>query len=332
MTDGILIGLDAGTSVIKAVAFDTSGAQIGIARRRNTYDTLPNGGVEQDMARTWADAAAVLLELSESVPDLAKRAIALGVTGQGDGTWLIDSDGQPLHNGWLWLDARAADEARDLIDGPGHAAIYEGTATSINVCQMRTQLQWIKAHDPDLLARADAALHCKDWLYLQLTGARVADLSEALFTFGDFRTRQYSDAVIDALGLSGERRLLPPIVDGAVTFHGLRSDAAAQTGLPAGLPVSLGYVDLMCSALAAGLYDPKVQPGLTILGSTGVHARFAKDADAVRLNPERSGYTMPFPGKAFAQLQTNMAATLNIDWMLGLGGGSSPQGPFDPPG
>ncbi|MBM7069402.1 FGGY-family carbohydrate kinase [Actibacterium sp. 188UL27-1] len=318
MSDLVLIGLDAGTSVIKAVAFDLSGTQIGIASRRNIYDTLPNGGAEQDMARTWADAAAVLSELAQTVPDLATRAVALGVTGQGDGTWLIDGDHKPLHKGWLWLDARAADHAQALIDGPGHAAIYDGTATSINVCQMRSQLQWIKAHAPDLLAQTAAALHCKDWLYLQLTGETVADLSEALFTFGDYRTRTYSDTVINALGLTDHRHILPPIIDGATTSHALTARAAQQTGLPVGLPVSLGSVDLMCAALAAGLYDPAVEPGLTILGSTGVHARFAKDAAAVRLNADRSGYTMPFPGAAFAQLQTNMAATLNIDWMLGL--------------
>ncbi|MEM8759045.1 MAG: FGGY-family carbohydrate kinase, partial [Pseudomonadota bacterium] len=108
------------------------------------------------------------------------------------------------------------------------------------------------------------------------------------------------------------------IVDGAVTTHNLSDDAAEATGLPRGLPVSLGYVDIMCTALGAGLHDAAAKPGLTILGSTGVHMRFAESADAVVLNEARSGYTMAFPGAAFGQIQTNMAATLNIDWMLGL--------------
>jgi erythritol kinase len=149
-----------------------------------------------------------------------------------------------------------------------------------------------------------------------LTGERATDPTEGVFTFGDFRTRAYSDAVIEALGLSDLKRLMPPIVDGAVTQHRLTAAAAAATGLPEGLPVSLGYVDVMCTAFGGGLHDREALPGFTIFGSTGMHMRFAPDADAVRLNPDRTGYVMAFPGKGYGQMQTNMAATLNIDWML----------------
>ncbi|MEM6943411.1 MAG: FGGY-family carbohydrate kinase [Pseudomonadota bacterium] len=318
MSRDVLMGIDAGTSVIKAVAFDLEGKQLAIASRRNDYRTLPDGGVEQNMARTWDDTVAVMRDVVEAVADLPARLLAIGVTGQGDGCWLIDADGRPVHDGWLWLDARAAHEAREIAASPGIDTIYRATGSGVNVCQMRTHLTWMKRHAPDLLARAETALHCKDWLYLNLTGERATDPTEGVFTFGDYRTRDYSDTVIEALGLADLRSLLPPVVDGAVTTHGLSETAAEAIGLPKGLPVSLGYVDIMCTALGAGLHDAGTQPGLTILGSTGVHMRFAENADAVVLNKARSGYTMAFPGAACGQIQTNMAATLNIDWMLGL--------------
>ena len=116
MKDGVLIGIDAGTSVIKSVAFTTSGEQIAIAAISNVYETLSYGGVEQDMARTWRDTAQTLKQLSEKIPNLASRLVAISVTGQGDGMWLIDEDGEPVAPAWLWLDARAAD--RHLL--PGH--------------------------------------------------------------------------------------------------------------------------------------------------------------------------------------------------------------------
>ena len=319
MSGDLLIGVDAGTSVIKAVAFDLTGQQVGIASRRNSYNSLPNGGVEQDMARTWADTAAVLRDLGEAIPDLANRALAIGVTGQGDGTWMIDGDGEPVHDGWLWLDARAKLEAREIAASDGIDMIYSATGTGINVCQSRTHLVWMQRHAPELLSRATTAFHCKDWLYFKLTGQRATDPSEGIFTFGDIATRDYSEDVIDALGLRPYRDLLPHIVDGSVESHPMTAQAARETGLPEGLPVCLGYVDVMCCAMAAGLLDPDVMPGLTILGSTGIHMRYAPDAGAVQLNAERCGYTMALPGGAYAQLQSNMAATLNIDWMLGLG-------------
>ncbi|MBX2856203.1 MAG: carbohydrate kinase, partial [Rhodobacteraceae bacterium] len=261
MTQDILIGLDAGTSVIKAVAFDISGQQLAVASRRNSYTTLPNGGVEQDMRRTWADAAAVLKDLASQIDNLPNRALALAVTGQGDGTWLIDADGVPVHDGWLWLDARASAEARELAASPDIDRIYEITGAGLTVCQMRTHFHWLKRHAPELLERAVSAMHCKDWLYFNLTGIRAADPTEGVFTFGDFRTRAYSEEAIEALGLSDLQHLLPPIVDGARQCHTLTRAASDQTGLPEGLPVVLAYVDVMCSALGAGLHDPAAAPG-----------------------------------------------------------------------
>ena len=318
MSDPVLIGLDAGTSVIKAVAFEADGRQIAAASRPNTYTTLPDGGVEQDMHRTWRDVVAVLQDLLAGAPALAGRAAALAVTGQGDGCWLIDAEGAPVHDGWIWLDARAAATARALDATEGAETIYRTTGTGVNVCQMRVQLRWMKEHAPELLARAATALHPKEWLYFRLTGERATCPTEGVFTFGDFRTRAYAEPVLDALGLAAERRLLPPIVDGARHAGALTRSAASATGLPQGLPVVLGYVDIMCQALGAGLHDPAARPGLTIVGSTGMHMRFVPRPEEVQLNDARCGYTMTFPDGACAQIQTNMAATLNIDWLCDL--------------
>lgn len=314
-----LIGIDAGTSVIKAVAFEADGRQIAVASRPNSYRALANGGAEQDMRRTWADVVAVVAELVAGTPGLAARTLGLAVTGQGDGCWLIDAAGDPVHDGWLWLDGRAAAEARALEDGDPDGVIYRISGTGVNVCQMRTQMRWMQTHAPDLLARAATALHPKDYLYFRLTGDRATCPSESISSFGDFRTRAYSDPLIAALGLEAERRLLPPVLDGAVRAGALAPDAAAAMGLRPGLPVTLAYVDIMCCALGAGLYDPVTRPGMSVLGSTGMHMTFCADASEVRLGPQRSGYVMGFPGPACAQMQTNMAATLNIDWLLDIG-------------
>ncbi|MGB9141422.1 MAG: FGGY family carbohydrate kinase, partial [Aestuariivirga sp.] len=108
MKDGVLIGIDAGTSVIKSVAFTIEGDQLASAAITNIYETLADGGAEQDMAQTWRDSAATLKQLSEKVPNLARRLIAISVTGQGDGMWLVDRAGEPVAPAWLWLDARSA--------------------------------------------------------------------------------------------------------------------------------------------------------------------------------------------------------------------------------
>ena len=115
MTRDLIIGLDAGTSVIKSVAFTLDGTQVGMVSRPNSYTCFGRGCVEQDMPRTWEDARQTLCDLSAVVPDLAERVAALAVTGQGDGCWLIDAEGEPIGDGLIWLDSRAAEMAAIFV-------------------------------------------------------------------------------------------------------------------------------------------------------------------------------------------------------------------------
>ncbi|MBB3987167.1 erythritol kinase [Sagittula marina] len=313
----IIIGIDAGTSVIKAVAFTLNGTQVGTSAVLNSYDTAPDGAATQDMARTWADCARALRGLQDKVDDLSARVAALAVTGQGDGTWLVGADNRPVTDAWLWLDARAARTTTDLAAKPQNAARFAATGTALNTCQMGAQMAHMDQHCPDLLDRAEAALHCKDWLYLNLTGERATDPSEASFTFGDFRTRQYDDDVIAALGLTHRRALLPQIIDGTRVTHPLSAKAAGETGLPEGTPVSLGYVDMVMTALGAGVHTGDAGTACSTIGSTGVHMRAVTSDDVHLTDGAQSGYVICLPApNMVTQVQTNMAATLNIDWAL----------------
>ncbi|WP_036582911.1 FGGY family carbohydrate kinase, partial [Brucella anthropi] len=139
-------------------------------------------------------------------------------------------DNQPVGDAWLWLDARAATTVTRLAAGPMNRARFEATGTGLNTCQQGSQMAHMDSVAPELLDNAEVALHCKDWLYLNLTGVRATDPSEASFTFGNFRNRQYDDVVIDALGLTKRRGLLPEIIDGTEVQHPLSPEAAAATG------------------------------------------------------------------------------------------------------
>jgi erythritol kinase (D-erythritol 1-phosphate-forming) len=322
MTNGILIGIDAGTSVMKSVAFTTDGRQLAVAAVANHYVTLADGGVEQDMARTWADAAVTLRVLTEQIPDLASRIIAISVTAQGDGLWLVDTDGEPVGPATIWLDNRAASIVEDYVATELYAAHYERTGTGLTVVQMSGKLAWMQRHRPEIMARATHAFHCKDWIYFKLTGDRVTDPSEANFTFGNFRDRTYQPDILNDLGIGAFKTLLPPIIDGTVECGALSEAASKATGLKAGTPVCLGYIDVVCTGLGGGLFDASGQSGCTIVGSTGMHMILRPDANKVQLNAEKSGFTIAFPAPGMvSQMQSNLAATLNIDWLLDVARG-----------
>lgn len=318
----LIIGIDAGTSVIKSIAFDLQGNQLESASLKNEYTLISGGGAEQNLNQTWIKTAETLTLLGQKIPDLSSRIAAIAVTGQGDGTWLVNGSGEPVMDGFIWLDARASHIAEEISATPANRSRFEITGTGLNACQQGPQLLWIKKHQPDAFTSAEHAFHCKDWLYYKLTGDIATDPSEGIFSFGDFRTREYSDQVIDALGLTDNKRLLPDIVDGSAEAGALSQGAAENCGLPAGTPVVMGYVDVVCTALGSGLYAKQGQRGCSIVGSTGMHMKLARNSTDINLNDDCTGYTMcmPIPGVC-AQIQSNMAATLNIDWLLDLADG-----------
>ncbi|MCC3745525.1 carbohydrate kinase [Rouxiella badensis] len=319
----IILGIDSGTSVVKAVAFDLEGQQLGCASVRNTYQRGEDGSALQSMDKTWHDCVDAIRHLADDIENLASRVVALAVTAQGDGTWLVGKENRPVGDAWIWLDARAADTVRQLEQSPLSRERFSATGTGLNTCQQGAQLAYMQAHHRELLESAEAVMHCKDWLYLNLTGVRATDPSEASFTFGNFRHRGYEDVVIEALGLQERRYLLPEIVEGTQVTHPLMPEAAEATGLLAGTPVCLGYVDMVMTGLGAGVHTGgdasfNKNTACSIIGSTGVHMRSVHSSD-VFLNQAQTGYviTLPIPHQV-TQMQTNMAATLNLDWLLNM--------------
>lgn len=318
MHEQIFVGIDAGTSQFKCAAFTAAGYELAVSVCENKYHTGTDGSVEQNAQSTRELMLTTLAELVNKLGADAQNIIGIGITAMGDGMLLVDAAGVPIHDGWLWLDSRASDVATTIERKSNYDEIFKVTGTAINASQMRSQLLWLEQNNPALLDEAHTAYHWKDYLYFCLTGVRATDPSEALFTFGSFKSGSYDDKIIEALGLSHRAHLLPPIVDGMEQCHLLLTDVATRVGLEQSIPVSLGYVDVICSALGGGLYNNGAASAMTIMGTTGIHMRYAGSAAEVQLPEQNTGYTIAFPGGGFVQLQTNLAATINIDWVLNL--------------
>lgn len=328
MARDLIIGVDAGTSVIKAVAFDLQGRQVAVASTPNRVLLGPDGAAEQDLDGTWTDTAATLRALAARVPGLAARVVALAATGQGDGTWLVDADGRPVGPAMLWLDARAGRHVQALRETPASRLVAARTGNALNPSMQSGQLLWLQAHQPERLARAASAMHCKDWLFFQATGVRATSPCEGVYTFGNFRSLAYDDETLALLGLGAIKHLLPPIVDGTRSHAPLTRTAATETGLPEGLPVVLPLMDVPLCVLGAGGMAFDAQGGLrhvgcSVLGSTGMHGWVTDNTAAIEPSAE-AGYTiaMPAPGLR-VRLVSHMAATLNIDWLLRLLGSAA---------
>jgi erythritol kinase len=316
LANEVLIGLAAGTTRVSAAAFAPDGEELGHAAAEIAIHHVADGGVEQDLGEAWQAAAAALRALAARVPSLAARTVALAITGQGGGAWLIDDDGDPVARAWLPADRRAA----ALVDGWRRLGIgsqlREITGSAIAPSLWSAQLACMAERCPVLLDHAATALQGKDWLYFCCTQERATDPASAAAAFGDCRTGAYDLRILELLRLPEVARLLPEIVDATRDHGALTRAAAAATGLIAGTPVVLGPVELIASALAAGLAQPEVRLGSSILEGGGCHIRADRAPPKLARTTAEIGAILPFAALWFKTAQG--PAPVVAEWLIGL--------------
>ena len=120
MSKEIIVGLDAGTSLIKFVAFDKYGKFIDSASVKNKVYYREGGKAEQNLEETWKKVIEAFKLLSNKIDRLSEKLEAICITGQGDGSWPIDKEGTPVGDAALWLDGRSG----DIIDKWRNSEIF----------------------------------------------------------------------------------------------------------------------------------------------------------------------------------------------------------------
>lgn len=309
----VFIGVDAGSSVLKAAAFDLSGRAVAVASRRTPLSRR-DGRVEADPDRARQALAAVLRDVVEAVGD-AGRIAGLGIAGAMVGAWVVDDAGRTLRPGINWEDSRAQGLIAGLMsDRP--RLLSEIFAISGSVMQQGCTLPVTAAlmrEEPQVMARARAVLGYKDWLRLCLTGRIATDASEAAVAPGDARSQARSAELVATFGLTDHAHLFPaPLPSSAIAGH-VTADAAAATGLPEGLPVVAGAGDVIANVIGAG----GLRPG-AITGLLGTTCMVGLCTAAPLFDPPDLGLLFSLPERHWFRAMVNVAGTLNLDWAAGL--------------
>ncbi|MDO0927700.1 FGGY-family carbohydrate kinase [Streptomyces sp. TG1A-8] len=298
------VGIDAGTSMVKAAAFDPAGRELAVEARPVGLE-LRGGVVEQDMEEVYAAVVAVLEALTARVPEPVELA---GLTGQGDGVWLVDAAGRPVRPAASWMDGRAHGLVDAWLADGTVETVFRRTGSAMFPGCPGPLLAWLDRYEPGSLDAAAAAVACKDMVFQRLTGAAraVTDVSDASMPFLDPRTRSYDNRVVEILGLAHRRRLLAPIGDPVAT------GAARGEGLPPGTRLANGPYDLPACALGAGVTAPG--DGLLIVGTclaslvatTGLD--LTGEPAGLHISTDRPGHWL--------RAMPAMVGTAALDWVL----------------
>jgi xylulokinase len=255
------LGIDIGTSGVKAILMDESGTVAEIAYAALTV-SRPNAlWSEQDPADWWAVTNSAVSQL-----DLQKRRAvkAVGLSGQMHGATLLGADHQVLRPAILWNDGRSADQCsaleRDVADLgqiTGNRAMPGFTAP---------KLQWVRENEPEIFAQVKTILLPKDYIRLRMTGELASDMSDSAGTLWmDVGKRDWSDTMLEATGL--DRTHMPKLYEGSEFTGQLRFELAEAWGMER-VSVVAGGGDNAAGAVGVGV----VKPGdaFLSLGTSGV--------------------------------------------------------------
>jgi len=300
----MFVGLDLGTSGVKALLIDDHQTISNSAKVPLTVSRPADGWSEQDPA-DWITATTAALEELGREHDLS-GVKGIGLSGQMHGATLLNKDGKVLRACILWNDTRSHVEAAAMDADPRFRAI---TGNIVFPGFAAPKLAWVKAHEPAVFGAVTKVLLPKDYLRYWLTGDYVSEMSDAAGTsWLDTGARDWADALLEATGLTRDH--MPTLVEGSETSGGLRSQLAAQFGLPAGTPIAGGAGDNAASAVGVGVISGG--DAFISLGTSGV--MFAA-GDGYAPSPETALHTFchALPGR-WHQMGVILAAADALDW------------------
>lgn len=246
-----LLGIDLGTSAVKALLLDTEGRFLSVSKVGYEVLSQHPGWAEGDPEAWWQATISAVQAAKAQVSEA--RITAIGLSGQMHGVVPTDQGGRPTRAAMLWADNRAEEELKRYQ--AFSSDLLERLANPLVPGMAGPLLRWLAEHEPAAYQSMHRALQPKDWLRLRLTDAIGSDPSDASATLlYDLPADQWADDVIDALGL--KRELFAPLSPSGAVAGKLSERAAEALGLPAGLPVATGAADTAAACLGTGLLAP----------------------------------------------------------------------------
>ncbi len=304
------LGIDVGTSEVKALLFDEGQAPIATARASLTVDRPHPGWSEQNPDQWWQAAKRTVDELQAAAPAALAAVEGIGLSGQMHGATLLDAANRPLRPCILWNDGRSEVECAELTD---LADFHRVAGNLVMPGFTAPKLRWVAKHEPDVFAKIAKVLLPKDYVRLHLTGEHASEMSDSAGTLWlDTAARDWSSALLEATGLS--ERQMPRLVEGSEASGTLRADLADRWGMAKAPAVAGGGGDNAASACGIGA----VEPGRAFL-SLGTSGVLFVATDRFRPNVEGAvhAFCHALPG-SWHQMAVVLAAADSLNWLARL--------------
>jgi len=248
-----LIGVDIGTTNIKAVAFSTDGSQLAsITTPTITHYPRP-GWAQYRPDEIWRAICKVLNQLmGQLAADIEPAGIAF--SSMAESAIPVDAAGQPTYDSIAWFDHRTVPQSEWWLENIGQEKTTAITGLPVSPMAGILNLMWIRENAPDAFARTRSWLNMADYSVFRLCGVQATDhsLASRMMTL-DLAQKSWSQTLLEDADLAAS--LLAELVPSGMLLGHIHAEAAAATGLPIGLPVCSGGHDHVCGAFALGLTE-----------------------------------------------------------------------------
>jgi xylulokinase len=259
----LFLGLDLGTSALKAVAIDATGRVRAQAASAYETQSPQDGWTEQRPGDWWRACREAVAALGAQVP--LRDVASIGLTGQMHGSVFLDAECEVIRPALLWNDQRTAAEAEEIERTVGAERLLRVTGNRSFTGFTAPKLLWLRHNQTIAYKRLRHLMLPKDYLRLQLTGEIATDLGDASGTgLLDAGARAWSDEIADALEF--DMGILPPAHEGPEVTGTLLPAVAEDLGLPSGIPVVAGAGDQQAGAIGAGAVTPGI--AMTSIGTS----------------------------------------------------------------
>ncbi len=312
----MLLGIDLGTTHVKAVLLDPDSLQpAASAVREVTLHTPRPGWAEQHPGDWWRAAIQTIGRVIEQTRISPHSIQGIGLSGQMHGTVCVNAEGRAVAPAIIWADTRSKDQADALIEQVDIKEMARRAPGWPAAGYMGPTLMWLREHNREILQQTHQVVLPKDYVRYHLTDELATDPSDAAATWlFDIETGAWSEQLIEWCGIAG--RWLPPV---AAPWDGTRlaRRAAELLNVRAGIPVTTGAADCAAQMLGHGVLDPGTV--LTIIGTGG---QVVIPLGSPRRDPQLRTYTYNHaaPDRWYAQAAI-LAGGLALRWlrdMLGM--------------
>lgn len=247
-----VIGIDIGTTSTIGILIDLPDRIVAVVSRPVDLVSLHPGWAEEDPEQWWRNTCAITRELLETAPDLRGSLAGIGVAGMVPAVVLLDGAGRVLRRSIQQSDGRCMAEVEALAQEVDANAFLRRTGNGINQQIVAAKLRWLARHEPEVFARIATVFGSYDFINWKLSGARTIEHNWALEAgFVDLADGCVAPDLVALAGIPAAA--LPPIAESHCVIGHVTAAAAAESGVPEGLPVVAGAADHVASAYAAGV-------------------------------------------------------------------------------